>query len=357
MLSTVLDSDLQRIFLSLSIEEKKRLAGKTVFITGFAGSLGYMLMHFFASYGPQLTLKKVYCLDNFMFGKPAWVSRFDADPLFVIREGDVTVHGFDFAQDADLIFHMASLASPVYYRLHPIETIDADVTGLRRLLDFYADKKICNLLFYSTSEVYGDPEPAMVPTPETYWGNVNTSGPRACYDESKRFAETLCYYYHHQLNFPVTVVRPFNSFGPGLRTNDQRVVADFAQAVLTNNDITIFSDGKTTRTFCYVADTTIGCLKCIFHDKYDIFNIGLDGEEITIHRLAEIYQDIGKKYFGYTGKITYKTHTDRHYLTDNPRRRCPDIAKAREILDYNPETDTETAVLRYLTHLLETREV
>ncbi|WMT40468.1 NAD-dependent epimerase/dehydratase family protein [Paenibacillus sp. D2_2] len=139
-----------------------------------------------------------------------------------MREGDVTREDFSFAGDADLIFHMASLASPVYYRLHPIETMDADVVGLRRLLDFYGDRGIFNLLFYSTSEVYGDPDPRLVPTPETYWGNVNSSGPRSCYDESKRYAETLCYNFHYQRGFPVTVLRPFNSFGPGLRTNDKR---------------------------------------------------------------------------------------------------------------------------------------
>ena len=347
----ILSEDLQYIAEGLTERERGALSGKTVFVTGFAGSLGFMLMQFFAQYGRALGIRRVYALDNYVFGKPEWVDAIEYDPLFTIREGDVTRADFSFADDADLIFYMASLASPVYYRKHPIETMDADVVGLRRLLDFYCDKRIFNLLFYSSSEIYGDPEPKMVPTPESYLGSVNTSGPRACYDESKRYAETLCYNFRHQKGFPVTVLRPFNSFGPGLRTNDKRAPADFAMNVLRNESIILYSDGKATRTFCYASDTTLASLKCALYAQYDIFNIGNDTEEMTIRELAEIYCAVGSSAFGYSGDIIFREHADKYYNTDNPQRRCPDLSKIKALLRYEPTVDTHRGVERYLSFL------
>ena len=349
--SDILSEDLQCIANGLAEHERNALMGRTVFVTGFAGSLGFMLIHFFAQYGQTFGVKHVYTLDNYIFGKPEWVRTIEEHPLFTIREGDVTREDFSFAKDADLIFHMASLASPVYYRLHPIETMDADVIGLRRLFDYYYNRNIFNLLFYSTSEVYGDPDPSVVPTPESYWGNVNTSGPRACYDESKRYAETLCYNYYHQKGFPVTVVRPFNSFGPGLRTNDKRAPADFAMNVLNREPIMIYSDGKATRTFCYISDMTLASLKCALYARYDIFNIGNDNDEITVYELASIYRSVGNSLFGYSGDIVFREHEDKHYNTDDPQRRCPDLCKIITSLDYLPMVDTHTGVDRYLRFL------
>ena len=350
-MNAILKEDLERVYNGLIEHERIALSGKTVFVTGFAGSLGFMLMQFFAAYGKTLGVKHIYALDNYVFGKPDWVAELSNNPLFTICEGDVVTHDFAFAENADLIFHMASLASPVYYRLHPIETMDADVIGLRRLLDFYKNKNIFNLLFYSTSEIYGDPDPSQVPTPENYWGNVNTSGPRACYDESKRYAETLCYNFHHQHGFPVVVMRPFNSYGPGLRTNDKRAPADFALNVLNNEPIVLYSDGKATRTFCYAADTTLGSLKCALYRKYDIFNIGNDSEEMTITELANIYRCAGNKLFGYSQEIVFEQHTDKHYNTDNPQRRRPDLTKIKTTLNYAPSINTQQGIERYLNFL------
>jgi UDP-glucuronate decarboxylase len=351
MKNAVLTEDLQNIFNSLTEHERGCISGKTVLITGFAGSLGFMLMQFFAEYGQELGIKKVYALDNYVFGKPDWVQELTENPLFSIHEGDVVTENFTFAENADLIFHMASLASPVYYRLHPIETMDADVIGLRRLLDFYKDRNIFNLLFYSTSEIYGDPAPEQVPTSEIYWGNVNTSGPRACYDESKRYAETLCYNFHHQYGFPVTVIRPFNSYGPGLRANDKRAPADFAMNVLNNEPITLYSDGNATRTFCYASDTTLASLKCALCGRYDVFNIGNDSEEMTVRQLAEMYSEVGRDLFGYSGDIEFREHSDKHYNTDNPQRRCPDLSKIRHELGYAPSVDVRVGIERYLRFL------
>lgn len=345
--------DLKYIHERLSDGEKEILRGKSILVTGYAGSIGYLLLEYLRVYGDELGIEKVYGIDNFVFGKPRWLSCFQKEERFELRELDIIDCDLDFAADAQIIFHMASLASPVYYRLHPIETMDADVVGLRRLLDFYKEKEIHSLLFFSTSEIYGNPAVDQIPTKETYFGNVNTSGPRACYDESKRFGETICYNFHNVYNMPLTVVRPFNSFGPGLRTNDQRVVADFAQNVLANEDIVIYSNGKATRTFCYASDTITAILKAAVYGKYEIFNIGYDKEEMTIAELAEIYKEVGRKCTNYQGNIVYKTHEDKHYLTDNPQRRCPNIEKAQKLLNYMPEINTKTGVERYLKHLLE----
>ena len=351
MTNDILAGDLRKVAEGLTDIEINSFRGRTVFITGFAGSLGYLMVQFLAHYGEEFGIKHIYALDNYVFGKPIWLSELEANPLFTVRDGDVTNEDFSFASDADLIFHMASLASPVYYRLHPIETMDADVLGLRRLLDFFNNKGIYNLLFYSTSEVYGDPAPEMVPSSENYWGNVNTSGPRACYDESKRYAETLCYNYHHQRGFPVTVIRPFNSYGPGLRINDKRAPADFAMNILQNEPITLYSDGRATRTFCYTSDTTLASLKCALYAEYDIFNIGNDTEEMTVRELAEVYRSVGGSVFGYSGNIIYKDHADKHYNTDNPQRRCPDLSKIRKVLGYSPAIGTRDGAERYLRFL------
>lgn len=357
MITKTVIEDLNYIYNNLSSKERQIFHGKKVLVTGYAGSLGYMLMMFFAEFGENLNIKKVYGIDNFMFGKPSWVSSLEDNPLFCLKEDDITKCDLEPVSDAEIIFHMASLASPVYYRQYPIETIDADVIGLRRLLEQYKNKQIYNLVFYSTSEVYGDPVNEQIPTPESYFGNVNTSGPRACYDESKRFGETLCYNFHNKYNMPITVVRPFNSFGPGLNTNDQRVVADFAKSILENKEIIIFSDGTATRTFSYVADTTLGCIKCALYGKYDIFNIGYDKEEITILQLAYMYKSVGERYFNYNGEVTYETHSDKHYLTDNPQRRCPNINKAKNLLNFSPQIKTLTGIKNYLKFLYEAQEV
>lgn len=350
---TITKRDMEFIYNSLSDLEKDKLKGKRILITGFAGSLGYTLLHFFLLYGGQLGIEKIYGIDNYMFGRPKWMERFLNNSVFDLRELDVISCDLDFANDANIIFHMASLASPVFYRKHPIETIDADVTGLRRLLDFYKEKPIKGFVFYSSSEVYGDPHPNEIPTKESYWGNVNTCGPRACYDESKRFGETLCYYFARQYNMPITVVRPFNNYGPGMRINDQRVVADFAKAVIDNEDIVIYSDGKPTRTFDYIPDATVGYIKCALYGKFEVFNIGSDKPELTILQLAESYKKIAYELFDYSKKIVYKTHPDKEYLIDNPNRRCPDITKAKQLLQYEPQIHIEEGIKRYLQYLKE----
>jgi nucleoside-diphosphate-sugar epimerase len=187
--------------------------------------------------------------------------------------------------------HGASIASPTFYRKYPVETLDANIWGLRHILDLYRGRDtLKGLLFFSSSEIYGDPDPSAIPTPETYRGNVSCHGPRACYDESKRFGETMAWVYAQQFGMPITVARPFNNYGPGMRLGDKRLPADFALAVTEGRDLVILSDGTPTRTFCYVADAVAGYLLCLLHGSYDYFNIGIDKPEIMVRELAEIYR-------------------------------------------------------------------
>jgi UDP-glucuronate decarboxylase len=248
------------------------------------------------------------------------------------------------------IIHLASIASPTFYRKHPFETLDANVWGLRRLIEACDPGLLKGLLFFSSSEIYGDPE--AIPTPEDYPGLVHCRGPRACYDESKRFGETLCHLAVETRGLKIATVRPFNNYGPGLRPGDRRVPADFASAVLSGRDMVILSDGSPTRTFCYVADAVFGCLLALLKGPGGVFNIGSPGPEISISRLAEVFATAGRAGHGYAGKVVYAKAEEADYLTHNPRRRCPDISRARDVLGYAPETGLEEGVARYLAHLV-----
>lgn len=357
----IVKQDLERIYNGLTQEERDGFQNATILLTGGAGFLGFYFINFFTHYQQELGIKKVICLDNFQVGEPKWLKDLSA-------EGKVELHKFNVitddiasvpgAEQADYIYHMASIASPIFYRKYPIETLDANIWGLRRLLDFYCEKSVRGFAFYSSSEIYGDPTPENIPTPETYRGNVDCQGPRACYDEAKRFGETMCYLFHQKYGMPISIIRPFNNYGPGMRLNDARVPADFANAVRQNKDIVMFSDGSPTRTFCYISDAITGYLKVLLHakDGFEAYNIGMDKPEISIRRLAEIYTEAGKEIFGYTGEAKFGVSADKEYLANNPNRRCPIIDKARKLLGYDPKVDVGQGVRYFLEYIKESTE-
>jgi nucleoside-diphosphate-sugar epimerase len=238
--------------------------------------------------------------------------------------------------------------------MHPIETMDANVNGLRFLLDYFRNlkennKPVNGFLFFSTSEIYGDPSTENIPTPESYNGNVSCTGPRACYDESKRFGETLCVNFSKEHDLPIKIARPFNNFGPGLKITDRRVIPDFARDVLEGRDIIMMSDGSPTRTFCYIADAIVGYYKILVRGKSGSpYNIGVEEPEISMAYMAERVVGLARELFGYKGKVVLQTSTDKNYLVDNPNRRCPNITKARNDLDYNPGIDLDEGLRRSL---------
>ena len=359
-MNKILKEDMDYIYNKLN-ENNKFYNNSSILITGCAGFLGYYFMNYFNTYFEELKLKKIVGVDNFIISHPKWVdeiqkenSNIQIDSFDIVKDD---IKKIDSIEDIDIVIHLASIASPVFYRQYPLETIDANVTGLRTIFDYYKNKKIKGILYFSSSEIYGNPDEKNIPTNEEYQGLVSCTGPRACYDESKRFCETLCTIYHEKHSLPIRVVRPFNNYGPGISINDKRVVADFAKAAYNNENIRIFSDGGPTRTFCYISDAIVGYLKVLTYHEYDYFNIGIDTPEITIDNLAQIYKKCAKNIFNHDIDVVYETHTEKEYLTDNPNRRCPDITKAKSLLNYTPTITVEKGVTKYLTFLKENKGI
>lgn len=351
----IVETDLNEI-TEAAADAFEALSGGSLLIVGGAGFLGYYLvqapLHWNRVSGKAPIKVTVY--DNWIRGVPDWLKALEGDPHLTLVTHDVTDPMPAQAGPFDYVIHAASIASPTYYRRYPIETMDANVNGLRNLLDHAmaqtaAGQPLKGFLYYSTSEIYGDPDPANIPTPETYRGNVSCTGPRACYDESKRYGETLCVNFAAQHDLPIKVARPFNNYGPGLKITDRRVLPDFARDIFAGRDIVLLSDGSPTRTFCYVADAVAGYFKVLVHGRPgEAYNIGVETPEISMAELAEKVCAIAAREFGYTGRAIYSQSDDTDYLVDNPNRRCPIITKAREELGYAPRIAPDEGLRRAL---------
>ena len=325
--------------------ELPKMAGGRLLITGGAGFLGYYLTHCVAAWNASrdddADRIDVLVTDSFFRGTPDWLGELAASDGVQILTWDVREPMPPEVGELDWVIHAASIASPTYYRAHPVETMDANVGGLRRLLDAALAQKNAGrpprgILFYSSSEVYGDP--SVVPTPEAYPGRVSCTGPRACYDEAKRFGETLCVVFAKHHGLPVKVARPFNNYGPGLKLDDLRVVSDFARDVLAGRDIVMLSDGTATRTFCYVADAVVGYFKVLVNGRDgEAYNVGIEEPEVTIGDFARETAAAAAGLFGYAGRVVTAPPPDADYLKDNPNRRCPVMTKAREELGFRPQ--------------------
>lgn len=322
------------------------IEGSSWVITGGAGFLGAYFLDLIHFCNENLFRKpcQVLCLENFSSGTPRRIQHLEKSRFIKIIRADV-VKPVKVKGEVDYIIHAASIASPTYYRKYPLQTIEANVMGLRNLLEMARDKKVRSFLSFSSSEVYGDPPAHCIPTPETYNGNVSPTGPRACYDESKRLGETLAVSYFREYGVPVKIVRPFNVYGPGLKLDDGRVLPDFFRGVLEENVIRIYSDGTTTRSFCYIRDAVTGFCQTLF-SNYDgqVFNIGNDSKEICIKDLADMVAELVGGV-----QVVFAQSSDDHYLTDNPQRRCPDLSKARKLLRYQPQVDLAEGLARTWT--------
>lgn len=357
MSNKVINVDLKYIFDNLSRTQKEKYFKKTILLTGAAGFLGFYFVSFFSRFFDELGLDSLILLDNFIVGNSGWIQSYSKNDKIKLVEADII--DFDYStilyeKKSYMVFHMASIASPVYYRKYPIQTIDANITGYRNLLNYFSiHDNLSSMLFFSSSEVYGNPDLANIPTKEDYNGNVSAQGPRACYDESKRLGETLSYVFNKEYNLPIKIVRPFNNYGPGMKINDGRVVSDFARNIINKEDLVIHSNGLPTRTFCYIADSITGFLKVAAHKDFETFNVGNDHPEINILELAQKYKKIAAKDFDISVEIIYKTSTDSEFLTDNPNRRVPNISKARKLLEFNPQIDIETGIKRFIDFYLE----
>lgn len=339
----VVKKDLMYIEQNLQ-EEFSELEGNNLLIIGGGGFLGYYLVQSVLFHNEQIDPSRHIHLtvyDNFIRGLPDWLKNLKEDKDLTLIKHDITTPLPADIDDFQYILHAASIASPTFYRKYPIETMDANVNGLQSLLEYCMQQKekgkpVKAFLFYSSSEIYGDPTPEDIPTPETYNGNVSCVGPRACYDESKRYGETLCVNYARQHDLPIKITRPFNNYGPGLKISDRRVLPDFARDVFNERDIVMFSDGSPTRTFCYVADAIVGHYKVLVKGRNgEPYNIGADKPETSMAELADKVVKISRDLFDYKGKLVRQQSAEKDYLVDNPNRRCPQIEKARTELDYN----------------------
>ncbi len=305
-------------------------------ITGGAGFLGSHLCERLIARGEE-----VICLDNFFTGRKRNIEHLRNHPLFETVRHDV-VDPFKF--EVDRIFNLACPASPVHYQHNPIKTVKTSVMGAINSLGL-AKRVHARVLQASTSEVYGDPN--IHPQPEDYRGNVNPIGPRACYDEGKRCAETLFFDYHRQNGVEIRVVRIFNTYGPRMLPDDGRVVSNFIVQALRGEDITLYGDGQQTRSFCYVDDLIEAMIRMMDQDEtVGPVNIGNPGE-FTIRELAEMVIELT----GSGSKII------NHPLpADDPMQRKPIIDQARKYLDWEPEVDLRTGLSRtidYFQALLE----
>jgi nucleoside-diphosphate-sugar epimerase len=336
-------------------DELHAIAGRRLLITGGAGFLGHYLVQavtHFNRHAASIEPIRLTVVDNFSRGVPAWLTKLGRERALALVQHDMARPLPAGLGDFEYVVHAASIASPTYYRRDPIGTMDANVNGLRNLLDHFLAQKqsgrqALGFLFFSSSEIYGDPDPANIPTREDYRGFVSCTGPRACYDEAKRYGETLCVNFARQHGLPVKAARPFNNYGPGLKITDGRVIPDFARDVFAGRDIVMLSDGSPMRTFCYVADAVTGYIKVLVKGHAgEAYNIGTETPEISMRELAKKIAGISTELFGYTGNVVTQSSSDTDYLVDNPNRRCPVIEKARAHFGFNPTITLDEGLRR-----------
>ncbi|MCZ8142092.1 MAG: SDR family oxidoreductase [Acetobacteraceae bacterium] len=306
-------------------------ARKRILVTGGAGFVGSHLCDALLAAGHE-----VLCADNFFTGNKANIEALLDHPYFELLRHDVT---FPLYVEVDEIYNLACPASPIHYQHDPVQTLKTSVHGAINMLGL-AKRLKARILQASTSEVYGDPN--VHPQPEEYWGNVNPIGPRSCYDEGKRCAETLFFDYHRQFRLPIKVARIFNTYGPRMHPNDGRVVSNFIVQALRGDPITIYGDGKQTRSFCFVADLVEGLRRLMDspEDTTGPINLGNPGE-FTMIELAEAVIRL-------TGSASPMVF--RPAPVDDPRQRQPDITKARAKLGWEPTIPLEQGLVHTIAY-------
>lgn len=299
-------------------------------VTGGAGFLGSHLCARLLNQGWE-----VLCLDNFYTGTKRNLNHLLKHPHFEVLRHDIC---YPISVEVDAIYHLACPASPVHYQRDPIQTTKTSVLGALNVLEL-AKRLHVPVLFSSTSEVYGDPH--VHPQREDYWGNVNSVGPRACYDEGKRCAESLFMDYHRQYNVDIRIARIFNTYGPHMCAEDGRVVSNFIVEALQNHPITIYGDGKQSRSFCYVDDLVRGLMLLQEKEKlHTPVNLGNPVEK-SMNELADLVLSLT----GSTSQLSF------HPLPiDDPKQRCPDISKAKKELGWEPKVDLNTGLQKTIEY-------
>jgi UDP-glucuronate decarboxylase len=307
---------------------------RRILVTGGAGFIGSHLCERVVAEGHE-----VICVDNFFTGTKDNISHLLDNPYFEVIRHDIC---FPLFIEVDRIYNLACPASPIHYQFDPVQTTKANVLGAINMLGLAKRLKV-RIFQASTSEVYGNP--TVHPQPETYWGHVNTIGPRACYDEGKRCAETLFFDYYRQHKVDIKVARIFNTYGPRMHPNDGRVVSNFILQALRGEDITVYGDGVQTRSFCYIDDLIDGIYQFMNAQNGLTGPINLGNpSEVTILDLARLIIDLT----GSKSKIVFKPLPQ-----DDPERRMPDISLAKSKLGWNPKVDLKTGLIRTIEYFEE----
>lgn len=342
MQGSFLESDIEEIAKGLSNEADK-LAGKTLLLTGGGGFLGRYFQAVIRHLNRSQLAKpcKMITLDNLITKTTKPESNLvDENMRFILHD---VIKPFEIDEHIDYVVHAAGIASPFYYRAYPLETLEVTTTGTKNMLEL-ARRYDARFIFFSSSEIYGDPDPKHVPMQESYRGNVAVAGPRACYDESKRLGETLCYIFHEKYGTSTNAIRPFNIFGPGMLEKDYRVMPNFASRIKSGRPLSVYGSGGQTRTFCYISDAMVGFFRTIVRGvPGEAYNIGNPEPEISMLDLVlRIEKVLGRKIP--RNIIEYPDS----YPADEPQRRCPDIRKAQLQLDFQPQVSLDEGLRRFL---------
>ena len=337
------ERDIQEIVARLG-QEAQRFSSSTVLLCGGHGFFGRYYLALFEWLNARVLAKpcRVIVVDNHITSGQVAIDLAAHNGYHFIPHDIIKPLTLD--EHVEYIIHMAGIASPYYYRKYPLETLEVATTGTKHLLTLAREHGVKNFLFFSSSEIYGDPDPKHVPTPESYRGNVSCQGPRACYDESKRLGETLCQIFHEAHGVPTTVVRPFNVYGPGMRETDYRVLPNFANRIIGGRPLHVYSTGKQTRTFCYITDALVGVTKVLLGGTPgQAYNIGNPVPEISMLQLVGILDEVlGRKL-----DLQLVEYPDS-YPSDEPQRRCPDISKAALQVNYAPAIDLHEGLKRFM---------
>lgn len=338
----IIINDLKNVLEDIR-KEAKLLEGKTVLISGGSGFIGSYINAVIFLLNKRVLKKKckVISVDNYITSLRKNFIVDINDKNFKFLHYDVRLP-LNIDEKIDYIIHAAGLASPFYYKKYPLETIESAVIGAKNLLELARIYKIKGFLFFSSSEIYGDPDPTAIPTSESYAGRVSSIGPRACYDESKRLAETLCITYNQIYNVPIKIVRPFNIYGPGMKHTDYRVMPTFLYAGLKGQNLPVHDKGIQTRTFCYITDGLTSIFKVLLSGKSgEVYNIGNDTPEIGMYELASIVCEL----LDNGVKPRRKPYPD-YYPAGEPQRRCPDLTKIKTELGYIPRVDLRSGIMK-----------
>ncbi|HEY4188095.1 MAG TPA: NAD-dependent epimerase/dehydratase family protein [Polyangia bacterium] len=341
-MTSLLDSDIAEICTTLG-PLAKEFSGKRILVTGARGFLGRYFTDVFVKLNASVldVPCEVIAIDN-LITAGAMGAEAPRDRSIAFVNHDI-IKPFYPERPVDYVLHLAGIASPYYYRKWPLETLEVATVGLKNVIELTKNSG-ARLLFFSSSEIYGDPDDVHVPTKESYHGNVSCLGARACYDESKRLGETLVRIYQTHFGVKGMIVRPFNVYGPGMQKLDYRVLPNFAAKILESEPVNIYGTGKQTRTFCYVTDAIRGFLQVLLGGQAgEPYNIGNPDPEVS---MLDLVATIKRAVPDVTVNERLIEHPDT-YPADEPQRRCPDITKARLQVGYEPQVGLDDGLRRF----------